>query len=48
MQIAIDNAVAFIAAKLKDIPFQGRVIKAKGSEVYISASERTGASYGLA
>jgi curli biogenesis system outer membrane secretion channel CsgG len=46
MQIAIDNAVAFIASKMKDIPFQGRVIKAKGSEVYISAGERTGAAAG--
>ena len=46
MQIAIDNAVAFIAAKLKDVPFQGSVIKASGSDVYISASERTGASVG--
>jgi len=46
MQIAIDNAVAFIAAKLKDIPFQGSVIKASGSDVYISAGERTGAAVG--
>jgi curli biogenesis system outer membrane secretion channel CsgG len=46
MQIAIDNAVAFIAAKMKDVPFQGSVIKANGSEVYISAGERTGASVG--
>ena len=46
MQIAIDNAVAFIADKLKDIPYQGRVIKVKGSEVYLSAGERTGAAVG--
>lgn len=45
-QIAIDNAVEFIVSKLKDLPFQGRVIKVKGGEVYISAGERNGATVG--
>jgi len=45
-QIAIDNAVAYIAEKLKDVPFQGRVIKVKGNDIYVSAGERTGAKVG--
>jgi curli biogenesis system outer membrane secretion channel CsgG len=45
-QIAIDNAVEFIAAKMKDVPYQGRVIKVKGGDVYLSAGERTGAQTG--
>lgn len=45
-QIAIDNAVEFIAAKMKDIPYQGRVIKVTEGEVYLSTGERTGAQAG--
>jgi curli biogenesis system outer membrane secretion channel CsgG len=45
-QIAIDNAVEFIAAKLKNIPFQGRIIKAKDEKVFLTAGERTGTSVG--
>ncbi|NVL93040.1 MAG: hypothetical protein HWN71_08430 [Desulfobacterales bacterium] len=45
-QIAIDNAVEFIASKLRDIPFQGRIIKVSGKDVFISAGEQTGASVG--
>ncbi len=45
-QIAIDNAVEFIAARLKDLPFQGRIIKAKGEKVFLTAGKRTGASVG--
>jgi curli biogenesis system outer membrane secretion channel CsgG len=46
MQIAIDNAVEFIASKLRDLPFQGNVIKAGAKEVYISAGETNGTSVG--
>jgi curli biogenesis system outer membrane secretion channel CsgG len=45
-QIAIDNAVKFIAAKLTDIPFQGRVIKVVDSTVFITAGRKTGALVG--
>jgi len=47
MQIAIDNAVEYIASELRGLPFQGRVIKiTDGGNVYISASEKVGASVG--
>ena len=45
-QIAIDNAVEFIAQKLRGLPFQGRVIKVSGDVVYLSASGKTGATSG--
>ncbi len=45
-QIAIGNAVEFIATKLKNIPFRGRIIKTKGEEIYLTAGERIGASVG--
>jgi curli biogenesis system outer membrane secretion channel CsgG len=45
-QIAIDNAVNFIANKLKNVPFQGRVIKASGEDIYVSAGTRTGVAAG--
>ncbi len=45
-QIAIDNAVEFIAAKMRDLPFQGRVIKVSGDDIYISTGEQYGASAG--
>lgn len=45
-QIAIDNAVEFIASRLRDVPFQGRIIKVSGKDVFISAGEQTGASVG--
>lgn len=45
-QIAIDNAVEFIASKLRALPFQGRIIKVSGKDVFISAGEQTGASVG--
>lgn len=47
MQISIDNAVEYIASELRDLPFQGRVIKTKkGGDVYISAGEKVGAAVG--
>jgi curli biogenesis system outer membrane secretion channel CsgG len=45
-QITIDNAVEFIASKLRALPFQGRIIKVKGNEIFISAGEQTNASVG--
>ncbi len=45
-QISIDNAVEYIASKLRDIPLQGSVIKVRGKEVLISAGQETGASVG--
>jgi curli biogenesis system outer membrane secretion channel CsgG len=45
-QIAIDNAVEFIAAKMRNLPFQGRVIKVSGNDVYLGAGEQYGASVG--
>ena len=43
-QMAIDSAVEFIAAKLRTLPYQGRVIKVSGSDIYLSASGSTGAA----
>jgi curli biogenesis system outer membrane secretion channel CsgG len=45
-QITIDNAVAYITGKLKGLPYQGRVIKAAGDEVYIAAGQRNGCQVG--
>lgn len=45
-QIAIDNAVGFIAAKLKAIPFKGRIIKIKEDDIYLTAGKQNGASIG--
>jgi len=45
-QLAIDNAVAYIAKKLKDMPYQGRVIKVSGDDIFINAGERNGCTVG--
>ncbi len=45
-QIAIDNAVAYIASEMSSIPFKGRVIKASGDTIYISAGARNNVSVG--
>ena len=45
-QIAIDNAVEYVAGRLKNIPFQGRVIKLKGNIVYVSAGDKHGTNVG--
>jgi curli biogenesis system outer membrane secretion channel CsgG len=45
-QTAINKAVAFIAANLRTVPFQARVIKVTGAAVYVSAGKSTGASVG--
>jgi curli biogenesis system outer membrane secretion channel CsgG len=47
MQETIDNAVAVIAAKLKGVPFQARVIKVSNdTEMLISGGEKTGIAEG--
>ena len=45
-QIAIDNAVAYIAGRLKNVPFSCRVVKSAGDAIYISAGSATGAAEG--
>lgn len=46
-QIAIDNAVEYIASELRDLPFQGRIVKCSSEgEVYISAGDNVGAQAG--
>lgn len=46
VQIAIDNAVAYIAEKMKFTPFQGRVVTVKEGVIYISAGANTGVNVG--
>jgi curli biogenesis system outer membrane secretion channel CsgG len=47
VQMAIDDAVSQIAAKLKDVPFQARVIKVNSdSELLISGGAKTGIAEG--
>lgn len=48
VQMAIDDAVSQISAKLKDVPFQARVVKvnADNNEVYISGGSKTGVAEG--
>ena len=47
VQMTIDEAVAKIAEKLKDVPFQARVIKVNSDdEVLISGGEKTGMATG--
>ena len=43
---AVDEAVAFIASQLEDIPWTGKVVLAKGSTVYINRGTREGVSMG--
>jgi curli biogenesis system outer membrane secretion channel CsgG len=46
-QMAIDNAVSIIAAKLKNVPFQARIVKVNGDdEVLISGGAKTGIAEG--
>ena len=40
IQIAIDDAVEYVAGRLRNVAFQGRVIKADGDVVYISAGDK--------
>jgi hypothetical protein len=47
VQMAIDDAVSQIAAKLKDVPFQARVVKVNGdNELFISGGSKTGVAEG--
>ena len=45
-QKAIDEAVARIASRLKSIPWQGKIIKATPSKVYINAGSKAGVKTG--
>ncbi|GAB4370786.1 MAG: hypothetical protein Kow00128_18100 [Deltaproteobacteria bacterium] len=45
-QIAIDEAVEFIASSLREVPFQARVLKVSGDEVTIGAGEKHGVKAG--
>ncbi|MGD0651877.1 MAG: CsgG/HfaB family protein [Verrucomicrobiia bacterium] len=46
-QVAIDNAVNLISEKLKNVPFQARIVKVNGDdEVLISGGQKTGISEG--
>jgi len=45
-QMAIDEAVEFISAKLRGIPFKGRIIQVKNEDIYLSAGKRNGSSVG--
>lgn len=46
VQIVIDRAVYYIAKELEALPFEGRVIKARGKSVFVSAGERNGTKVG--
>lgn len=45
-QLAIDEAVAYVSEKLKDVPFKGRIIQVKNEAVYLSAGSRNGSAVG--
>lgn len=45
-QITIDNAVAYIAGKLKNVAYQGRIIKVSGDDIFINAGQRNGCAVG--
>ncbi len=46
IQMAIDDAVEYIAERLRNEPYQGRVIKVSGDTVYLSAGRKAGVSSG--
>lgn len=46
VQISIDQAVAYVAEELNDRPFEGRIIKTQGRDVYLSAGQRNNVSVG--
>lgn len=41
-QEAIDRAVEIIASRLRNVPFQARIVKTSGSEIYVGAGQETG------
>ena len=46
-QIAIDKAVSYIASKLQNLPWQGRVVTVKDNLVYVNAGSNAGISSGM-
>lgn len=46
-QIAIDNAVSYIADEIARLPWQGRVVKKEGDIVYINAGSNSGITSGM-
>ena len=46
VQIVIDRAVVYIAKQLEELPFEGRVIRAKGKSLFVSAGQRNGTKVG--
>ena len=44
VQLAIDDAVEYIAERLRDVPYRGRVVKVKDDVVYLSAGANHGVS----
>jgi len=45
-QIAIDQAVVFIAARMASVPWQGRIVKADSSKVYLNVGTSSGIHVG--
>ncbi len=45
-QMAIDQAVAFIAAKMNNVPWQGRIIKSEAGKVYLNVGLSGGINVG--
>jgi len=46
VQIVIDRAVVYIAKQLEELPFEGRIIKARGKSLFVSAGQRNGTKAG--
>ncbi len=46
VQMVIDRAVNYIAQRLKNVPWKGRVVLVKGDKVYINAGKKAGVSVG--
>lgn len=45
-QMAIDKAVSFISAKMSRVPWQGRIIKADNSKIYLNVGSAGGINVG--
>lgn len=46
VQMAMNKAVEFIAAKLNDVAFQGKILKVRDTDILVSASKETGVREG--
>lgn len=46
VEAAIDEAVAFISAQVKDLPWSGSVVTVKGNQVFINRGSREGVTAG--